>query len=97
MSETTERVAIHDNEILEIKSEIKDIKSMQSEIISKFHQHDKDSAKYQVLVDELITEKKSKIASRNAITSKLIESSIWGAILLLLTLAWVGLQNKLHG
>ena len=28
MSETTERVAIHDNEILEIKSEIKDIKSM---------------------------------------------------------------------
>lgn len=95
MSEQEKKLAVHESEIADIKKYVQDIKDVQREILNSYHAHELDSVKYKALVDEIVKEKESKRLARQAMTDKLITSSIWGVLVLVVTLMYHGIKAKL--
>ena len=50
--------------------------------------------KYDAFIDMMIARERDKNEMRKAITAKLIGGAVWGAIVLLFTLAWKGYTEK---
>ena len=101
MSDHEERVAVLENAVANIQGDIKYIRGNQQEILSKYHNHEIESEHYKTLIDELIEEKKmkvaeakSKVAARSAIVDKLIVAGIISSMGIILTLAWHGVIDK---
>ena len=97
MTTPEEQIAVHENEIQDIRRDIAEIKDSQKHILDSYHHHEVESERYRLLIDELIDERKAKVARIEAITEKLITRGVLATIGLLLLLAWAGFKTKVGG
>ena len=97
MCEESQKIARLEVSVTTIIKTVDEIKANQQKILDRGHVHDLESERYRVLIDEIVEEKRVKIARVEAITDKLITGGLWSAAVLLLTLAWHGLKGKIGG
>ena len=97
MSDLGERVATLENEVESIEKNIDEIHTSQKEILDSYHRHEIESERYRLLIDEIIEEKRAKVARIEAITEKLITRGVIAAIGLVLLLTWAGFKAKVGG
>ena len=97
MDDQASKVAVLEIYVKTIMADVDEIKDTQKEILVSASEHAIDSERYRILLDEIVDEKRAKIERMDVIKDKLITSSIWGIVVLLLTSAWAGLKGKIFG